>query len=336
MLSHLSPKFRQTKQVPHEPRAALFLNRFTRTLSIMYATSAIREIIGITAADMRGRSFYYCIAENCLSEAVKCLENAKGNDSIAYLRFWFRDPRQDDTPAPPDSDSDEEMTNTGSSEGGGVGLSVSSAASTGARSADSMDLDSGARGSSNESPSAVDTQEAILGKGSAAHSSASSTPSTFANNQACPPIPNPAEPLELEAVISCSSDGMVVCLRRARPMIPHPTRRPSKPVHPNGLFAAPWATEPIIPPMDARENAGFGPPFAPSLSPHGARQPCASSAAFSAQAEPSGFMSSIRDQAVFAWALTGINGKLSDFSSGKPMGEAVPRQGLPVWASDPD
>ena len=41
-------------------------------------------------------SFYYCIAENCLQDAIKCLENAKGNDSIAYLRFWFRDPRTQD------------------------------------------------------------------------------------------------------------------------------------------------------------------------------------------------------------------------------------------------
>lgn len=98
MLSHISVKFTQqsTAQL-HEPRAALFLNRFTRTLSIMYATDCIEEIIGIPANIMCGRSFYHCIAENCLPDAVKCLESAKGNDSIAYLRFWFRDPRTDDS-----------------------------------------------------------------------------------------------------------------------------------------------------------------------------------------------------------------------------------------------
>ncbi|KNE86511.1 hypothetical protein PSTG_20127, partial [Puccinia striiformis f. sp. tritici PST-78] len=53
----------------------------------MYATSALEEVIGIPASVMRGRSFYYCIAENCLQDSINCLENAKGNDSIAYLRF---------------------------------------------------------------------------------------------------------------------------------------------------------------------------------------------------------------------------------------------------------
>ncbi|KAF1811983.1 hypothetical protein P152DRAFT_373744, partial [Eremomyces bilateralis CBS 781.70] len=99
MLSHLSAKFNlsPTEQT-HEPRAALFLNRFTRTLTIMYATSALEQIVGINSDDMKGRSFYYCIQEHCLGDAVRCLEGAKENDSIAYLRFWFRDPRLEDHP----------------------------------------------------------------------------------------------------------------------------------------------------------------------------------------------------------------------------------------------
>ncbi|KAK4982599.1 hypothetical protein LTR28_002675, partial [Elasticomyces elasticus] len=76
----------------------------------MYATSGLQDVLGIPAEALRGRSFYYCIAENCLPDAIKCLENAKGNDSIAYLRFWFRDPRIDDSHATEDEDSDEEMT----------------------------------------------------------------------------------------------------------------------------------------------------------------------------------------------------------------------------------
>ncbi|OCL06179.1 hypothetical protein AOQ84DRAFT_248342, partial [Glonium stellatum] len=97
MLSHLSSKFTLgPAEQTHEPRAALFLNRFTRTLTVMYATNGIEQIIGIAGEAMKGRSFYYCIQENCLEDAVRCLETAKGNDSIAYLRFFFRDPRQDD------------------------------------------------------------------------------------------------------------------------------------------------------------------------------------------------------------------------------------------------
>ncbi|KAI7357974.1 hypothetical protein KC336_g22095, partial [Hortaea werneckii] len=47
------------------------------------------------------------------------------------------------------------------------------------------------------------------------------------------------------------------------------------------------------------------------------------------------FMNSIRDQAIFAWALTGINGTLAEFGQGKPYGESLPKDGLPVWSSDP-
>lgn len=42
-------------------------------------------------------------------------------------------------------------------------------------------------------------------------------------------------------------------------------------------------------------------------------------------------MRSIRDVAVFAWALVGINGTLERYSHGHPHGEAVPPDGLPIW-----
>ena len=335
MLSHISAKFAQpSKAQQHEPRAAMFLNRFTRTLSIMYATAGLQEIIGIPADAMRGRSFYYCIAENCLPEAVKCLENAKGNDSIAYLRFWFRDPRQDDAPPPPDSDSDDEMTTDSSS--GGVGLrggsGQSSNSSAAVDSSDSMDIDDAGTGSSNDSTHATETHEAIFGSKREAQSSGSSVgPSS--NGHSRSPAPNPVEPIELEAVISCTSDGMVVCMRRARPMIPHPTHRPGRPVYENGLFAAPWATEPMLPPVERRAGHGFGTGFAPSLGPQGARHDHVSPAR--AHAEQSDFMGAIRDQAIFAWALTSINGALAEYSQGQPRGESMPQDGLPIWASDP-
>lgn len=350
MLSHISAKFSQpVKEQQHEPRAALFLNRFTRTLSIMYATSGLEEVIGIPAEAMRGRSFYYCIAENCLQDAIKCLENAKGNDSIAYLRFWFRDPRIDDHPLPPDDDSDEEMTtemsedmseggvNLGAEEGrspNSAGSSNSNAVqSTGSVEVDMTGDDSGmnSRTSSGDSTNPADTHEAIFGDARRAESSASSLDVSPERERSLPARAH-VDPIELEAVVSCTSDGLVVCLRKARPMIPHPTQRPSRPVHENGLFAAPWAQEPILPPIDVRPGAGFGTGFAPSLGPFGARHSASPKAAGPDQQD---FMNAIREQAVFAWALTGINGSLAEFASGKPYGESVPADGFPVWASDP-
>lgn len=358
MLSHISAKFAQpAKTQQHEPRAALFLNRFTRTLTIMYATNGLSEVIGIPAETMRGRSFYYCIAENCLPEAVKCLENAKGNDSIAYLRFWFRDPRQDDhAPPPDDDDSDEEMTTDMSvdeSEGGvdlqngstsGGGTSPESGNSNAVESADGMDIDidhpraasatkPDSRTSSGESTNEADTHEAIFGEPRGSNSSASSLDESPERERRSP-RPIPADAIELEAVISCTSDGLVVCLRKARPMIPHPTHRPSKPVYANGLFAAPWATEPILPPIETRPGVGFSTGFAPSLGPQGARHAGLSPPRGQTQADTSDFMNAIRDQAVFAWALTGINGSLAEFGQGKPHGESMPKDGFPVWASD--
>jgi hypothetical protein len=45
------------------------------------------------------------------------------------------------------------------------------------------------------------------------------------------------------------------------------------------------------------------------------------------------FMQSIRDVAVFAWALVGINGSLEEYAKGKPAGESQPPEGFPIWDS---
>ncbi|EGP87220.1 uncharacterized protein MYCGRDRAFT_109561 [Zymoseptoria tritici IPO323] len=330
MMSHLSTKFAQpSKPQEHEPRAALFLNRFTRTLTIMYATSGLAEVIGIPAEVMRGRSFYYCIAENCLQDAIKCLENAKGNDSIAYLRFWFRDPRTDDEPAV-DNDSDEEMTTDTSD--GGVDLEHDAYQPA----AHSMDIDNespitNSRQSSGDSSTrAQDTHEAVFGQARTADSSASSVGLSPDRDPLSPP--QQPEPIELEAVISCTSDGLVVCLRKARPIIPQMVAGQSvRPAYANGLFAAPWALEPVLPSHDTRAGANYNNSFfAPSQGPQAARQ-----AGFSTPADQNDFMNAIREQAVFAWALTGINGSLAAYGQGRPCGESLPVNGLPVWASDP-
>lgn len=355
MLSHISAKFTQpSKAQLHEPRAALFLNRFTRTLTIMYATSALEQVIGIPASVMRGRSFYYCIAQSCLQDSIKCLENAKGNDSIAYLRFWFRDPRQDDPAPAPDNDSDDDMTTEMSEDmsEGGVQLrsqagnsssgNDSTAAESAVESSDSMDIDTDAsagapedpnsRTSSGDSGNENETHEAIFGQSRESRSSASSPPSTPGTPRSTPQRAT-NDPIELEAVISCASDGLVVCLRKARPMVPPPTQRPSQPVYENGFFAAPWATQPVLPPLETRPAAGFATNFAPSLGPLGARHDSASPPR-AADAYSHDFMSAIREQAVFAWGLTGINGTLGDFAKGKPHGDSVPADGYAIWAND--
>ncbi|KAF1913184.1 hypothetical protein BDU57DRAFT_589894 [Ampelomyces quisqualis] len=312
MLSHLSSKFDLgPEQQTHEPRAALFLNRFTRTLTVMYATSGIEQIIGISGEDMKGQSFYYCIAENCLNDAVRCLESAKGNDSIAYMRFFFRDPRGPDMPDALTSESEDDvMTDATSSEdeseSGTSNLEPSTSYEPNSRS-----LSGAAHGQrdSHDAPglsrikSGDSTHPGVFGEPAPNGSSASSVLSS-------PRSEHLHGPIELEAVISCTSDGLVVCLRRARPLIPG---------------TLPVAAQPLFHPAPQQY-----PPY-----PLGAHHLHMQQAAQSIQFQ-NAFMQSIRDVAVFAWALTGINGSLAEYARGTPVGESQPPEGLPIWNPLPD
>ncbi|KAK5105151.1 hypothetical protein LTS08_001425 [Lithohypha guttulata] len=343
MLSYISNKFIQKINfTTREPRAALVLNRFTRTSSVMFATNGVEQILGLSSADLVGKSFYYCIAENCLADAVRTLESAKQNDSIAYLRFFFRDPTLPDPPLIQDrlSDTDED------DDEGGVLLSRGSRESSVSTTSTTVmqDVDNIPRVQVNTPPLnghstqprdiRGDSRDNSIGDGidsrtssgnstdmdtnsydrifdrpnQVARSSASSiTPPNGLTGQSTP------NAIEVEAVVSCTSDGLVVVLRRAHPLVPTTATPDSEqPSFPNGLFASPWAPEPILP--DDMKQAASVPALQPVTEPI-----------------ESGFMSAIRDVAVFAWSLTGINGSMIDLAIGTPTGEAIPPGGLPVW-----
>lgn len=336
MLEHLSPKFRMPP-VEREPRAAVILNRFTRNLSVMFATNAVASVLGLSPDQVKDKSFYRCIQERCLPDALKCLESAKANDSIAYLRFWSRDPEADES-EDEDSDEDEPMAEenqqrSGSdSEGGGANLSGG--------------MDVGSDGITDREIKQEDDDEPMNLLPSASGSRSRQGPSGNAasssrseNHHQQPPAisldggrrrrnaRHPMPSVEIEAVVSCTSDGLVVVLRRARPQIP--------PAHPplvlppweseNGLFAAPWAQQPVRPHVPPEMLYTFRPPLLPQFMPlrEGIK------AAGGPPMEQ--LMRSIREVAVFAWALVGINGNLSAYSHGRPMGEAAPPDGLPIW-----
>lgn len=313
MLDYLAPKFTYAPQPTiGEPRAALILNRFSRTLSIMYSTNAVANILNVTAEELHGKSFYECIDERCLPEAIRCLEGAKANDSIAYLRFVFRDPRD----AEDLDQSDGEASLSSDSDDGGVQLDDHEAAGGDVLMQDIEQNENGNRQrSGNSSTDLGGSTESENDSGKAmfdnqgsrnSNSSTSSAPPLMgsevrsdgwrARRSASRPL---APPMEVEAVISCTSDGLVVIIRAAPPGFGS--------VYANGLFAAPWAAQPIMP-----QNH-----FAPLINPGG---PPADD-----------FMRSIRDVAVFAWALTGINGNIASYSHGTPRGEAAPPNGFPVW-----
>lgn len=311
----------------------MFLNRFTRTLTIMYSTNALATVLGITPDEVKGKSFYECIQENCLSDAIRCLESAKANDSIAYMRFWFRDPRQDER-------RDERMSDHHSSdedEDGGVYLEGHMEEDTSDHVDPHETSNSNSRASSgNSTELGQNSTEAIFGEPSTSISSSSSLPLSTGQPDGEPLLGGPSKAqevrtedtrIEVEAVVSCTSDGLVVVLRRARPITAQTNYTVPSPVYANGLFASPWAATPIMPPPQQTQ-----PPFLGALLPNFATtQPDPYYVQGSSGPPMDEFMNSIREVAVFAWSLTGINGSLARYGRGRPTGESQPPGGLPVW-----
>jgi hypothetical protein len=324
MLSYMSTKFyKEPAPHAHEPRAALFLNRFTRSSTVMFATSGVTSILGVRADQLVGKSFYFCIAENCLSDAVRCLESAKANDSIAYLRFWFRNPLQAEH-----SGSDASMagahTNDDDEDDGGVRIARVEGSPEVATESASVPSTHG------EDPVAgrldvVNPENLGSSPKNSTNSGRTDGDAVFDRPATQPSRPSassiepegtallPQDRLEIEAIVSCSSDGLVVVLRHARPLVPQAFGS-TEPVHfANGLFAAPWAPNPVLcSSVSSSTNSGMGAtPLTDQENPH--------------------IMDAIRDVAAFAWSLTGINGHIAEFGRGQPSGEALPPGGLPIW-----
>ncbi|KAH7308396.1 hypothetical protein B0I35DRAFT_453716 [Stachybotrys elegans] len=311
IVSHLSPKF-EMPPAKREHRAALILNRLTRLLSIMFSTEAASSILGLTSEDMLGKRFYDCIQENCLGDAVKCLESAKANDSIAYLRFSFRDPRTEE-------DGDEDNGDVTTHDRGLEVQLVDPLAQDfppghdGLRQQNSRHSDSESGGVPLDSP--MDVEQDIHIKVEEVESDrlgeSPAGPSRNQRRTSRQTRPRraryPVDPVGLEAVVSCASDELVVVLRRARQPLPSSHVPPSSINYP-GLFAAPWARDSMLPQSQ---------PTADSSNP----QPV------------DHLMGSIRYIAAFAWGVVGANDSLVSYSHGCPTGEAQPFPGLSPWDS---
>lgn len=364
MLEHLAAKFKMNPPPKErEPRAALIINRFSRSLAVMFATDSVTNILGLEPTQLQNKSFYELVGDDCLEDAEACLESAKANDSIAYLRFWSRDARREEdlrnapnggerqvssnpeiqdtrsinrsqSTSTNDEDGLHARRNSSDSEAGGVRLDVpmdldtpSQSASPVKRNPESQDRDG---------VSVVATNGPSRSQGAMAEASSSARPASDTEfdpsiathehsnghrnlHHAQPEYPLPS--VELEAVVSCTSDGLVVVLRKARafpqdlaatasPQVQQPSG--------TGIFAAPWANEPVRPRSRPEITLGRqNPPVLQQASPHRAAQGIAGPSMDQ-------LMSSIRDVAVFAWALVGINKNLATHSHGTATGHAQP------------
>ena len=151
----------------------------------------------------------------------------------------------------------------------------------------------------------------------------------------------PADAIMVEAVVSCSSDGMVVILRRVHEdemAAPAPEPAPGGfghrmqqsqqdmcAMHQQSIFAAPWGAQPIVPGYQPEQAVAIGKEYLPHI--HALQ---AHAAATNGPQAPN-FMRAIREVAVFAWAVAGINGNIAQYAQGTPQGPAVPPHGFPVW-----
>lgn len=313
MLSYISSKFSQLpKTLSHEPRAALFLNRFTRTSSIMFATSGVASILGVTPQQLVSKSFYYCIDERCLRDAVRCIETAKANESIAYLRFWYRNPLLGDGDSDvqmmdsesADEEEEEDVEDEDHSDDDGSDTMSAN------RSIISFGSDI-ARSDSNSSGRSLDSVGKISSESpSSRYPMHRSTPGSIPDRRpppggtSHPTAGTPASrdgdrPIEIEAVVSCSSDVLLVVLRRARPPIPQSMPRDGHPIYANTLLTPPPSTNPTV-----QLDSGYG-------HTQNASYPLSSpSPSLPGGPEPGEFMETVRGVAELTGGVIGINESL--------------------------
>ncbi|KAA8903145.1 hypothetical protein FN846DRAFT_908184 [Sphaerosporella brunnea] len=221
---------------------------------------------------------FECISEDCLQDAVDALERAKENDSIAYLRFHWRDPRignGERSPSAEDEEEDDEAEDEEEDEDQD----------------DEDDAAAAATGNRNSSSSRTPVNSAIT----ASSPSDDEQPDPEARSASTPQSSvsaNTVAEVEVEAVVSCTSDGLVVILRKARgPRLPAAGAA--------GVFASPWAHTPLLP---AQQAPSSGVPA-------------------------HDFMESIRQVAVFAWSLRSINGEIMQHAQPGPKPDSSEKVG---------
>lgn len=311
MMEHLSAKFEGFAGLDLPPqgdadRAVMILNRFTRSLTVMYATHSVLDIVGVPATDLTNKSFYECISEGCLPEAVDVIERAKENDSIALLVFEWVDPRR------PEAEARRRQ-----------GRAVQ----------DDVVNNEGAGGENRAPALALAEPVPRAGNDNPAPLERPSRPGPDA-------VRGPYNGRLFIAVVSCTSDGLVVILSRATV----DNLRP--------FFAAPWAPVPYFPPNFDLERYQLDPetrrqrrrPPKPEPEPAVANpeeeEKTEAAIVTKKMISEHDLMDVIRYQAVFAWSLRSLhpgilryaeegqeNGKKDTPDSIKTKGEYVRHEG---------
>jgi len=70
----------------------LILNRFTRSLTVMYASSACEMVFHVDPDDITGKPILLYIRADDLASFVEQVDVIKQSASILQIRFWFQSP----------------------------------------------------------------------------------------------------------------------------------------------------------------------------------------------------------------------------------------------------
>ncbi|KAG0007690.1 hypothetical protein BGZ80_004354 [Entomortierella chlamydospora] len=75
-----------------ELRACLLLNRFTRNITIMYASPSCELIFNIDPDKLLGKPLLLYIRADDLANFVEQVDQAKSSNALRHMRFWFQSP----------------------------------------------------------------------------------------------------------------------------------------------------------------------------------------------------------------------------------------------------
>ncbi|KAF9938397.1 hypothetical protein BGZ67_000239 [Mortierella alpina] len=75
-----------------EFRVCMILNRFSRTLGVMYASPLCEDVLHIDTEAIIGKPFLLFIRADDLGAFVEQVNEAKSNTAITHMRFWFQSP----------------------------------------------------------------------------------------------------------------------------------------------------------------------------------------------------------------------------------------------------
>ncbi|KAF9104342.1 hypothetical protein BGX27_010127 [Mortierella sp. AM989] len=81
-----------TQFLEPEPRVCLLLNRFTRSLLVLYASSACEIVLQVHPDDIIGKPMLVFIRSDDLVSFVEQMDSIKSSTSIVNMRFWFQSP----------------------------------------------------------------------------------------------------------------------------------------------------------------------------------------------------------------------------------------------------